>query len=122
MDVELLGRNMYFVTYIDDAFRKVWIYLLKFKDQVFQTFQEFHAKVEREIGRSLKCLRSDNGREYTSYKFKDYCVKHGIQHEKIVPGPLQCNGVAERMNESYHHGEDDEVYVEHCQATQAVLG
>ncbi|KAM1740355.1 hypothetical protein EV2_016305 [Malus domestica] len=45
IEVESLGRNKYFVTYIDDASRRVWVYLLKSKDQVFQTFQEFHAMV-----------------------------------------------------------------------------
>ncbi|KAM1487717.1 hypothetical protein ACFX2I_001756 [Malus domestica] len=98
MEVESLGRNKYFVTYIDDASRRVWVYLLKSKDQVFQTFQEFHAMVERETGKPLKCLRSDNGGEYTSHQFREYCVKHGIRHEKTVPGTPQHNGVAERMN------------------------
>ncbi|KAM1968538.1 hypothetical protein FF1_044121 [Malus domestica] len=98
MEVESLGRNKYFVTYIDDASRKVWVLLLKSKDQVLQTFQEFHAMVEREIGKPLKCLRSDNGGEYTSHQFRKYCVKHGIRHEKTVPGTPQHNSVVERMN------------------------
>ena len=38
MDVETLGGNRYFVTFIDDATKKVWIYFLKLKDQVFQYF------------------------------------------------------------------------------------
>ena len=85
MEVELLGRNKYFVTYVDDVSRRVWVFLLKSKDQVFQTFQEFHAMVERETEKPFKCLRSDNGDEYTSHKFSEYCVKHGIRHEKIPP-------------------------------------
>ena len=35
MNVETLERDRYFVTLIDDAIRKVWIYFLKSKDQVF---------------------------------------------------------------------------------------
>ena len=35
MDVETLGGNKHFITFIDDATRKVWIYLLRSKDQVF---------------------------------------------------------------------------------------
>ena len=31
MDVETIGGNRYFVTFIDEATRKVWIYLLKLK-------------------------------------------------------------------------------------------
>ncbi|KAM1149991.1 hypothetical protein ACFX2B_030215 [Malus domestica] len=85
IEVESLGRNKYFVTYIDDASRRVWVYLLKSKDQVFQTFQKLHAMVERETGKPLKCLRSNNSSEYTFHQFRKYCVKHGIRHEKTVP-------------------------------------
>ncbi|KAM1516880.1 hypothetical protein ACFX10_015793 [Malus domestica] len=54
--------------------------------------------IEREIGKPLKCLRSNNGGEYTSHQFREYCAKHGIRHKKTVPGIPQHNGVAERMN------------------------
>ncbi|KAL6202242.1 hypothetical protein ACLB2K_025951 [Fragaria x ananassa] len=66
--------------------------------QVFQTFKEFHAMVERETRRTLKCLRSDNGGEYTSNEFRGYCSKHDIRHIKTVPSTPQHNGVAQRMN------------------------
>ena len=98
MEVETLGGSKYFVTFIDDASRKVWVYFLKRKDQVFQYFKKFHAMVERSTGKPLKCLRSDNGGEYTSHEFKSYCSEHGIRHEKTVPGTPQHNGVAERIN------------------------
>lgn len=98
MEVESLGGNKYFLTFIDDFSRKTWIYLLRTKDQVFQHFKQFHAMVERETGMSLKCLRTDNGGEYISREFRDYCSDHGIRHEKTVPGTPQHNGVAERMN------------------------
>ncbi|KAH9332041.1 hypothetical protein KI387_004149, partial [Taxus chinensis] len=51
-----------------------------------------------EMGLKLKCLRSDNGGEYYSNEFDDYCSKNGIHRKKIVPGTLQKNGVSERMN------------------------
>ena len=98
MEIESMGGNKYFVTFIDDASRKLWVYILKTKDQVFQVFQKFHALVERETGRKLKRLRSDNGGEYTSREFEEYCSSHGIRHEKTVPRTPQHNGVAERMN------------------------
>ena len=86
IDIETLGGNKYFVTFIDDASWKVWVYVLKTKDQVFEHFKKFHAMVEREKGKSLKCLRSDNEGEYTSNEFKSYCLEKEIRHEKIVPG------------------------------------
>lgn len=92
-----LGGAQYFVTFIDDHSRKVWVYPLKKKDQVLQAFKEFHASVERASGRKLKCLRSDNGGEYLG-PFEAYCKTHGIRHEKTPPKTPQMNGIAERMN------------------------
>ena len=71
---------------------------MKTKDQVFEHFKKFHAIVEREKGEPLKCFCSDNGGEYTSNEFKSYYFEKGNRHEKTVPGTLQQNGVAERMN------------------------
>ncbi|GKU94478.1 hypothetical protein SLEP1_g7975 [Rubroshorea leprosula] len=71
---------------------------LENKSQVFKYFQHYHAMVERETGLKLKSLRTDNGGEYTSKEFRDYCSKHGMRHEKTVPSTPQHNGVAERMN------------------------
>ena len=56
--------------------------------------------VERLTGKPLKCLRSDNGGDYTSHEFKSYCSEYGIRHEKTVPGTPQHNGVAERINKT----------------------
>jgi transposase InsO family protein len=86
-EVESLGDNRYFLTFIDDASTKVWVYFLRTKDQVFNYFQEFHVMIERETDKKLKCLRSDNGGEYISKEFKTCCAKYGIRHEKTVPGP-----------------------------------
>ena len=44
MDVRSLGGAQYYVNFIDDYSRKVWAFLLKTKDQVFQVFQRFQAK------------------------------------------------------------------------------
>ena len=54
--------------------------------------------VEREVGNPLKRLRTDSGGEYISKEFKEYCFKHGIRHEKTIPGTPKHNGVVERMN------------------------
>ena len=98
MEVDSLGGNKYFVTFIDDASQKTWVYLLHTKSRVFQYFQKFHSMLERKTGNPLKRLRTDNGVEYISKEFKEYCSKHGIKHEKMVPGTPQHNSVVERVN------------------------
>ena len=54
--------------------------------------------VKREMGNPLKRLQTDNGGEYISREFKEYCSKHGIMHEKTIPGTPKHNSVAEMMN------------------------
>ena len=56
--------------------------------------------VERKTGNPLKRLQTNNGGKYISKEFKEYCSKHGIRHEKTIPGIPQHNGVAERMNQT----------------------
>ena len=98
IEVESLGGRKYFLTFIDNASRKVWVYVLTTKANVFYHFQAFHVMVERETRKKLKCLRTDNGGEYTSKEFEAYCATRGIRHEKTVLGTPQHNGVAERIN------------------------
>ncbi|KAL4559836.1 hypothetical protein LXL04_031982 [Taraxacum kok-saghyz] len=97
MKTRTIGGCLYFVTFIDDHSRKVWVYTLKTKDQVLEKFKQFHALVERQTGKKLKCIRTDNGGEYIG-PFDAYCREHGIRHQKSPPKTPQLNGLAERMN------------------------
>ena len=85
------------MTFIDEYSRNIFLYVLRNKWQVLDVFKEFHAKVERETGRKLKCVRSDNGGEYRG-PFARYCRKFGIRLEKSPTKTPQLNGLAERMN------------------------
>ena len=59
-------------------------YIIQHKGHVFKWFQEFKALVENQTGKKIRCLRSDNGGEYTSNNFDDYCVREGIWREMTV--------------------------------------
>ena len=97
ISTESLSGAEYFLTFIDDTTRYVWVYVLKRKDQVFERFLEWKALVEKSTGRKLKALRTDNGGEYTSTEFETYLKKEGVRHELTVPKTPEQNGVAERM-------------------------
>ena len=58
--------------------KKVWFYFLRQKSNVFQIFKKWKCFIENETRNKLKCLRSDNGGEYCSYEFEDYCFANGI--------------------------------------------
>ena len=68
------------------------------KDQTFSKFYEFKALVEKDSGKKVKALQSDNGGEYISDEFKDLCRKKGIRRELIAPHNPQQNGVVKRKN------------------------
>jgi transposase InsO family protein len=100
MTVASLNGYLSYVLFIDDHSRKTWIYFLKTKDGVLVRFQEFKARVENLTKRNIKVLISDNGGEYTSRDFNDFCIVAGIKREYTVPYNPQQNGVAERKNRS----------------------
>ncbi|KAE8692624.1 Retrovirus-related Pol polyprotein from transposon TNT 1-94 [Hibiscus syriacus] len=98
--VPSLAGSLYYVTFIDDSTRKVWVYFLKKKSEVFDTFRKWKAMVENENGMKVKRLRSDNGGEYRNRRFREFCANNGIKMETTVPMTPQQNGVAERMNKT----------------------
>ena len=66
------------------------------KSEMFSKLCEFKALVEKESGKQVKALQSDNGGEYISGEIN--CSKEGIRRELIAPHNPQQNGVAERKN------------------------
>jgi len=93
-----LGGASYMLTIIDDYSRKVWPYFLKHKWQAFSAFKEWKIIIERQTEKKVKILRTDNGMEFCSKQFKNYCKSEGIVRHYTVPYTPQQNGVAERMN------------------------
>ena len=78
-------KHRYYVIFVDDYSRRCWIFFMQNKIETFSKFCEFKALVEKESGKQVKAPRSNNGGEYISGEFKDFCSKEGIQRELIVP-------------------------------------
>ena len=93
-----LGSALYFVTFIDDATRKVWVFVMKLKDEVLMYFKKFIALVETRSNKKVKSLRSNNGGEYIFREFFDFCKQRGIKKEFTALYTPAQNGVVERMN------------------------
>ena len=56
--------------------------------------------VENESGMKIKCLRSDNGGEFTSNEFLELCEDHEIKRQFFTAKTPQRNGVVERKNKT----------------------
>ncbi|GKB95997.1 retrotransposon protein, putative, ty1-copia subclass [Tanacetum coccineum] len=90
--------DSYFITFNDDYSRYGYVYLLKHKHEVFETFKVFKNEVENQLGKTIKAIRSDRGGEYISQEFKDYLKAYGIVQQLTPPYTPQHNGVSERRN------------------------
>ncbi|GKA49483.1 retrotransposon protein, putative, ty1-copia subclass [Tanacetum coccineum] len=75
----------YFITFTDDYSRYGYVYLLKHKHEVFETFKVFKNEVENQLGKTIKAIRSDRGGEYISQEFKDYLKANGIVQQLTPP-------------------------------------
>ncbi|KAL5852379.1 hypothetical protein ACOSQ3_007497 [Xanthoceras sorbifolium] len=93
-----LGGAKYMVTFIYDYSRRCWVYPIKRKSDVLAVFKAFKARIELDSEKRIKCLRTDNGREYTDGEFLAFCKHEGIDRQFTVTYTPQQNGVAERMN------------------------
>ena len=78
MPIKSLRGASYFLTFIDNSTRKVWVYLLKNNSDTFDAFKKFLAIIEKKPSKKLKALRIDNGGEYVSSKFKNLCIQKRI--------------------------------------------
>ncbi|KAL0283401.1 UNVERIFIED_CONTAM: Retrovirus-related Pol polyprotein from transposon TNT 1-94, partial [Sesamum angustifolium] len=92
------GGNKYFLSIIDNFSRKVFVFLMKHKSDVFENFRKWKILVENQTGKKLKVLRTDNGLEFCNQSFSNLCDECGIKRHKTNPYTPQQNGVAERMN------------------------
>ena len=88
----------WFITFIDDRSRICWVYLLKEKSEVFQTFKKFYLMIKNQFQTSIKILRTDNGSEYINVVLGEFLSSNGIIHQKSCVDTPQQNGVAERKN------------------------
>ncbi|MCO5552057.1 hypothetical protein L7F22_005567 [Adiantum nelumboides] len=100
LPIKSLTGNRYFITFIDDYTRFTMVTFLheKSSGSVLKTFKTYHRLVENQLDLRITALQTDNGGEYTSHIFKDYCRKHGIHHRYTVAHNPQQNGLAECKN------------------------
>lgn len=72
-EVKSIGDSCSFPTFIVEFTRHVWIYLLEKKSEVFSSFKRFKLLVEKQVGHTIKRLRTNGGGEYTATEFAQFC-------------------------------------------------
>ncbi|CAI7800030.1 unnamed protein product [Closterium sp. NIES-53] len=76
--------SKYFVTFTDLGTRHTWVTEIK-KSEVYTSFLDWKAEAERQSGKKLKVLRTDNGAEFINAEFNTYLKSKGIRRQLTVP-------------------------------------
>jgi histone deacetylase 1/2 len=90
------NNSKYYVSFIDDFSRYVWVYFLKCKSEVEAVFLPFQKHVEHMLDAKIRSVQSDWGGEY--HRLHRYFQNTGIQHHISCPHTHQQNGLAERKH------------------------
>ncbi|GFY32999.1 retrovirus-related Pol polyprotein from transposon TNT 1-94 [Trichonephila clavipes] len=98
MPTESQGGNKYFLSIIDDYSRKVTVFPIRNKSDVFHTFIRFQKRAERILSRKVIAVRTDGGLEFCNKDMDNFLTELGIKHEVTNSYTPEMNGVAERFN------------------------
>ena len=86
LDMDSHGQK-YFISFIDDFSRYMYLYILHNKNEALEAFKVFKAEVEKQCGKQIKIVRSDRGGEYygryledgqSPRSFAKFLQEHGI--------------------------------------------
>lgn len=88
----------YFLTFVDHYSHFCICYLLTNKNETLVKFKEYVSMVEAKFTAKIYKIRCDNGGEYSSQNFKNFCKEKGIKIQYTVAYNPEQNGVAERYN------------------------
>ena len=88
--------NRYYVCFIDDYSKFIWLFPFCAKSDVFNIFLKFQKFVERYFDRKIKSLQSDWGGEYRN--LNKFFTSLGISHRISCPHTHQQNGSVERKH------------------------
>ena len=99
----------YFISFIDDCSRYMYLYMLHNKDKALDAFKVFKAKVKKQCGKQIKIVITNRGVEYygrytedeqAPSPFAKFLQEHGIVAQYTMHGSPNHNGVEERRNKN----------------------
>ncbi|KAG9454499.1 hypothetical protein H6P81_007403 [Aristolochia fimbriata] len=96
--IATMGGSSYYVIFVDDYSRFVWVYLLHARSEFYNAYVNFSTMVRTQFSKSIKVFCLDSGGEYVSHIFRSLLQSHGTLHQLSCPYTPQQNGVAERKH------------------------
>ena len=95
-----IGSARYFVVFIDDFSRKVWLYAYNdfSRKECYEEYKDFNTLVKTQLEHKVKVFWLDNGKGFISKAFHCILEDHDIDYQIFIPYIPQQNGVSEHMN------------------------
>lgn len=81
-----------FLTIVDDYSRAAWVYMLKGKDDVYDSIVNFSQMISNQFECNIKVFRSDNGIEFVNNRLQQFFHDKGILHQTFCVYTPQQNG------------------------------
>ena len=85
--VESLTTCQFFVVFIDDYNRTIWLHLLKTKEEVLKIIVQFCEMIYNQFGKRIKRFQSCNGTEFLNSEVRSYFLDNGIIHKSSCEHP-----------------------------------
>ena len=92
------NSHKYYISFLNNYFDTIHVYLLKNKDEAFLKFKEYKAAIELQSDKKIKFIHSDDEGEYKNLEFDRALKKLDIQWEPTTAYTSNQNGKAERLN------------------------
>lgn len=95
-----LGGDQYSISFIDERSRYGVVEFPRAKDESesLKQYKNYESWLWVQFERSIKCLQSDRGGEFTGNEFNEYLRERGKIRRLTVHDSPQSNGIAERCN------------------------
>eukprot|EP00752_Nemacystus_decipiens_P017171 g15384.t1 len=91
-----IGGYNYMAKFTDHVTRLKAVYFVAKKSDALSSLINFVQDIAVPLGLRVEYLRSDNGGEYVSSDFRNYCKTTGIVQQFTSPHTPQQNGISER--------------------------
>ena len=91
-----IDNYKYYLVLVDHYLRYTWLYPLKLKSQVLETFKAFRAQLENYFSAKISTLYSENGGELVA--MRKFLFEAGISHLTSPPHTPEHNGISKRKH------------------------
>ena len=72
-----MGGSKYYVIFVDDFSRFTWIYILKNRSELGETYRNFATMIDTQFKKKIKLFRADNAKEYKESELSKFLASYG---------------------------------------------